>query len=327
MSDKLKTGKRPLSAPREVCLSMGQILFREGDLSREIYIVKEGSLLVYTGNGDKELELGRVGPGAIFGEMAFLDKAPRSASVRAISEAKVLELNNAVMGGLIEKMPPWLASVVKVVVRRLRNTNQRLQMPLVKNNMASLVQFLELQLKLLSPGENAVGEFFTLADEFTLCTRLSRARFEQALQSLVSKKILQLECPANGNKKILVSNHRALGALAEFFRLANNGLSYPPLSFDHNLRLVVEALLEGYPHWRQKTRGNLAYLPPTELLLTLLQAEKIAVNATSLQILEKSGLLSRSPDAQFLILDLERGGQFLAALRQPEIFNCVESAS
>jgi CRP-like cAMP-binding protein len=61
----------------------GDVVFREGEPARHLYVVHDGRLEVVKRRGDGEVVLGSVGPGECIGEMSFIDMQPRSATVRA----------------------------------------------------------------------------------------------------------------------------------------------------------------------------------------------------------------------------------------------------
>lgn len=74
----------------------GQFVIREGDLSRDMYVVLSGALTVYKFDEDGDLiPIAELGEGDCFGEMAVLDVMPRSASVRAERRTTVLRISSA----------------------------------------------------------------------------------------------------------------------------------------------------------------------------------------------------------------------------------------
>lgn len=70
-----------LAKPRKIAAS--EVVFSEGDLSQEIYVVAEGHFGVYRSQAGVEHRLAELGPGDFFGEMAFIDMQPRAGTVRA----------------------------------------------------------------------------------------------------------------------------------------------------------------------------------------------------------------------------------------------------
>ena len=66
------------------------VIFREGEPGDCAYLIERGEIQITkkTPDGD-EIELGRLGPGAIFGEMAMIDMQPRMAKATAMIDTTV----------------------------------------------------------------------------------------------------------------------------------------------------------------------------------------------------------------------------------------------
>lgn len=65
----------------------GQEIFREGEPARQLYVVVSGALHSLKQGAAGDVEVWRIGPGDVFGEMSFIDMQPRSATVRATTDA------------------------------------------------------------------------------------------------------------------------------------------------------------------------------------------------------------------------------------------------
>jgi CRP-like cAMP-binding protein len=74
---------RLLEAGRRMQLGRGDYLIRRGDKGGDLYLVESGALEVVDTRSRPEVVLDVLGPGALVGEMAFLDESPRAADVRA----------------------------------------------------------------------------------------------------------------------------------------------------------------------------------------------------------------------------------------------------
>ena len=84
--------------------SAGEMVIREGDSGRSVYVILDGRVKVFTrDNGDKELELATLGVGQFFGEMSFVSGEPRSSSVAALELSVVVELSYDSMAKVIEQ--------------------------------------------------------------------------------------------------------------------------------------------------------------------------------------------------------------------------------
>ena len=112
---------------RDRCVKKGEVLFKEGDSGQELYLVREGAVLVSKKvTGRVEQVLARIGVGEIFGEMSLFDEAPRSATVQAETDSILLSLDRESLLRLIETRPGaaaiFLYRLVHVFVGRLRAT-------------------------------------------------------------------------------------------------------------------------------------------------------------------------------------------------------------
>jgi CRP/FNR family cyclic AMP-dependent transcriptional regulator len=110
----------------------GEYLIHEKELSHDFYVLVSGKMEVtrtlYAGD---EKELGLIEPGEFFGEMAFLDGSPRSASVVCREEAIVFKLSREAFNQLVTKKPRIAYKIINVVAimltRRLRKSNDVLE--------------------------------------------------------------------------------------------------------------------------------------------------------------------------------------------------------
>lgn len=113
------------AAPKN--LSKGDILFREGDASDSAYVVKSGRIVITKAKGNSEIELASLGPGEMFGEMAFFDNKPRSASAKAAAETTLVALPFAALNAQFQTFPQWLKAMVRTVNENLREANKRIK--------------------------------------------------------------------------------------------------------------------------------------------------------------------------------------------------------
>jgi hypothetical protein len=84
--------------------SAGEMIIREGEPGRSVYIILDGRVRVFTrDSGDNELELATLGVGQFFGEMSFVSGEPRSSSVAALELSVVVELSYDSMANIVEQ--------------------------------------------------------------------------------------------------------------------------------------------------------------------------------------------------------------------------------
>ncbi len=110
----------PRSFPR------GVRVFHEGDTSDACYIVRTGDLRVTREHSDgRAIALATLASGDIFGELAMLDGGARSASVETLADSELLALPAGDMRRLLSAHPDIAVKLIVALVRRLRETNER----------------------------------------------------------------------------------------------------------------------------------------------------------------------------------------------------------
>jgi len=100
----------------------GDVIFRQGDPAHELFLVQSGEVEIRLGN--RVLET--LPQYSIFGEMALIDSAPRSATAIASSDAKLVPVSEKQFLFLISNTPYFALNVMRVMARRLRAANTAL---------------------------------------------------------------------------------------------------------------------------------------------------------------------------------------------------------
>ena len=108
-----------LRAADEIDVESGRELVTEGRVGHEFFLILEGQAEVRRG-GERVTTLG---PDDYFGELALLDHGPRSATVIAETETKLLVLGQREFGGLVETVPGLAAKLLPGLARRLREVD------------------------------------------------------------------------------------------------------------------------------------------------------------------------------------------------------------
>ena len=100
----------------------------EGDDSvQALYLIATGSVQVYmTGIDGRETILSFLERGDFFGEMSLIDGEPRSASVRTVTDAKLLVIHRESFLSLLRKTPEIAMSLMGELCKRLRKANRQI---------------------------------------------------------------------------------------------------------------------------------------------------------------------------------------------------------
>lgn len=102
-----------------VPVSAGTVLTAEGSPGREFFLIVEGMADCSVG-GNRAAQFG---PGDFFGEMALLDGGPRTATVTAVTDMKVLVLDAREFASLLAASPSITSKVLATLARRLRSAD------------------------------------------------------------------------------------------------------------------------------------------------------------------------------------------------------------
>ena len=109
-----------------IVVPAGQLIIEEGREGDTLYLVLDGELQVFTSRRGREVQLAVLGKGEVVGEMAVLQEAPRSASVRALTDSRLLVITQAAFLKMLIKNPEALRAVLRTVTARVRNTESML---------------------------------------------------------------------------------------------------------------------------------------------------------------------------------------------------------
>ena len=99
-----------------ITLAPGETLFAEGEAGDVIYGLLEGDIGLMI--GDRQID--QVGPGALIGEMALVDKSPRSASAIALTECRLAEVDQRQFLFMVHESPMFALDVIREMGARLR---------------------------------------------------------------------------------------------------------------------------------------------------------------------------------------------------------------
>ena len=106
--------------PRQ--LSVGETICTEGEPGHEFYVIASGEVEVER-RGQSVAKLSR---GDHFGELALLDRGPRSATVRAIGDARVYVLHEQSFAAVLNEVPALAQKLLATLASRLRDAESQL---------------------------------------------------------------------------------------------------------------------------------------------------------------------------------------------------------
>jgi CRP-like cAMP-binding protein len=104
----------------------GEIVVREGDETREMFVIKEGAIEVFRNVGGHEVRLAVLDRGNFFGEMSLLEGLPRSATARARGKTELVVLRPGTLLLRIRQDPTFAFELLQQMSHRVRQLNDQL---------------------------------------------------------------------------------------------------------------------------------------------------------------------------------------------------------
>ena len=106
----------------------GETIMRQGEPGQSAYIIEKGrvEILITTPMGKEQL-VGTRGAGTMIGEMALIDAAPRTATIKALEDCRLLEITKADFARRLENADPVLRMTSQVILTRYRDTLARME--------------------------------------------------------------------------------------------------------------------------------------------------------------------------------------------------------
>lgn len=98
----------------------GEVICRQGEPGDRMFVMQAGRAVVSFEANGHAVELGELAPGDIFGEMAIFERQPRSATVRAKGDARVLTLDKVGFLRRVHEDPSLAYRILQAMSHRLR---------------------------------------------------------------------------------------------------------------------------------------------------------------------------------------------------------------
>jgi len=100
----------------------GEIIFREGSHGKAVYIVSSGRVEISKTAGGRKVVVEKMGPGAIFGMMTFIDPSARSATATAVEDTVLDIVDKNFLDKEFNQLASSFRQLLVTLVRRLKKT-------------------------------------------------------------------------------------------------------------------------------------------------------------------------------------------------------------
>lgn len=183
----------------------GELIFVRGDPGASLFVVAAGQVRLSLAAADgREVLLAIVGPGQLFGELAFLDGQGRSADAAAQGACVLLSLEGRHLLSVLQRSPEAALRFLELVCARTRAATSRIEAACFLSVQARLARLL-----LAEAGSARIAEPPSQSDIGRLIGA-SRQKVNLHLSRLLSEGILARE-----GRTLVIKNEAQLARLAE----------------------------------------------------------------------------------------------------------------
>jgi CRP/FNR family cyclic AMP-dependent transcriptional regulator len=125
----------------------GTVLFREGEAGDKMYVIAEGRVRIVKALAANEVTIASLSAGDCFGEMALLDKLPRSATAVVSEDSKLVTIDTAAFEQLVRENGEIAVRIMRKLSERLREANRYLLNFLATSNARRAVEVLRASVR------------------------------------------------------------------------------------------------------------------------------------------------------------------------------------
>lgn len=193
----------------------GTVIFREGDVGNEMYVIQSGKVNITKRSRDVEKVLVTLGPGAFFGEMAIINNKPRSASAVVVDAARLLVIGPKTFDAMIRGNTEIAVRMIKILAQRLQTADEQIENLMIKDANSRVVHFLT---HLASKGKQVAGGTLVEIAPDALATKigLQTREVEEVLAKLLRARLIR-EHEAEGG--FLIHDVNRLREFLEFLEM------------------------------------------------------------------------------------------------------------
>ncbi|WP_374632313.1 cyclic nucleotide-binding domain-containing protein [Ferrovibrio sp.] len=116
-----------MSGPETITFQKGEVILKQGDPGDSAFLIQMGKVEVFRSEGEQHKPLGVLQAGGIFGEMALIDPAPRSATARALERTICTRITRETLDRALKQAPPMVRYLLRSFIRNIRAANGQAQ--------------------------------------------------------------------------------------------------------------------------------------------------------------------------------------------------------
>jgi CRP-like cAMP-binding protein len=181
----------------------GDIIFCEYEPGDTFYLIQSGRVEILKIMDDMQKTLDILEPGELFGEMAILEEAPRSATALALDKVVALEFNRENFEVLMQGNPQIALKLLKLFTKRIYDQNRRFMILTLQDPEARVADvFLMLaERQRINLEEAETVEIEASVDDIAHWAGMSPAQCKEVMNHFIAQRRVDLF-----EEKIVIKN-------------------------------------------------------------------------------------------------------------------------
>lgn len=247
----------------------GELMFIEGETSTEMFIVRSGTIRILKQEGDSTVELAVLGPGSVLGELSLLDHQPRGATAQVVEDVTATVIDDALFDSTMRSIPPWLANIVQLVVKRLRDTMKKTSDDIVQRSVGGVLKVLLLLHESESvalKGERAVP-LTRVKDAVNATMGIGDMETENVLLHLILKELVIIGKSDAGREHVLVRDVDAARMYVTYLRAHQRGAAMRGETLRERDLILLDTVLAAGEKSGKRIKGTIIGVGLQQILL------------------------------------------------------------
>ena len=271
--NKIGAGKSIVNR-HERSFSRGSLMFIEGEKSTEMFIIRSGLVRILKQEGENTVELAQLGPGSVLGELSLLDHQPRGATAQVLEDTTVTIIDEELFTRTLNNIPNWLENIIKLVVKRLRDTMKKTGDDIVTKSIGSVIQVMHYMMQVkVNAGNSGVTDNELLVEDIRkqvfAIIGLGSVELENIFLHLILKKLLLLKKNSYGQEYAVFTDPDMLQLYVQYLRIHQRGGTLIGEEFNELTFDTIDVLLEAGGKFGTGVSGKLLSVNKQQLEITL----------------------------------------------------------
>jgi len=165
----------------------GEIIFEQNQTGDLMFIIQEGQVLISRTIGGRDVAMAVLEKGEFFGEMALVNRIPRTARAQAQSRTQLLAFDRAGLEQLVEKNPKIALSIIDRLCRRLGSANAQIQQLAQSGNHHTA----RVALLVMAQKDESLGTLQNLQKELGMTLQYPQKDVEDLVNQLLKDGMLE----------------------------------------------------------------------------------------------------------------------------------------